>query len=458
PENQAPSTVNDCARMMMGAIKRFWNRINPVGAAGGAADAYVLTPAVPPVDYAPGEIYAFRAGFANTGPATLAIAGLGPRAIRKYAGGAKQALAPGDIQAGQPVQVAFDGEDMVLMTPSALQPALPPAGVNLVVNGGIQVAQRGPGPFTATTTPAAVSGAYLIDGCYLLCDGADVVEVEQAADAAFASGRGLKATVRTPGAKFGFVWPVESCDIQGVLKDGQAACQLTAVRSGGAGGGSLRLHLMAWSGPADQITRNLVAAWGPTGTDFTPAANWAILGTAVLGIDGTARTVKLQNVAVGPGCTNLAVFAVVDDTTLAAGERCVLGDVQLERGPRCTPFQPAPYAHTLERCQRYFQRATTPGVGGSYALAFATTSSLALIPWRLIPEMRSAPSLSISGPSHFRLEAMGTTDLSLTAGQGSNQKSVDLVAFVSGGLNINATYRLRDNNNGKSYFELSAEI
>ncbi|MBX6322979.1 MAG: hypothetical protein IRY94_14210, partial [Rhodospirillaceae bacterium] len=31
PENQVPSTVNDCARMMMGAIKRFWNRINPVG-------------------------------------------------------------------------------------------------------------------------------------------------------------------------------------------------------------------------------------------------------------------------------------------------------------------------------------------------------------------------------------------------------------------------------------------
>ena len=29
PEGQAPSTVNDCARAMMGAIKRAWDRINP---------------------------------------------------------------------------------------------------------------------------------------------------------------------------------------------------------------------------------------------------------------------------------------------------------------------------------------------------------------------------------------------------------------------------------------------
>jgi hypothetical protein len=126
PENQAPSTVNDCARMMMGAIKRFWNRINPVAASGGAAGAYTLTPAAPLAGYVAGEVYSFRANHTNTGAATLNISGLGAKAIRRYAGGAKAELTAGDLQSGQPVQVCYDGTDMVLHSPTgagAVSPA-----------------------------------------------------------------------------------------------------------------------------------------------------------------------------------------------------------------------------------------------------------------------------------------------------------------------------------------------
>jgi hypothetical protein len=115
PENQAPSTVNDCARMMMGALKRFWNRINPATAATGSPNAYVLTPAGALAAYVTGEVYAFRAGFANTGSATLNISALGAKAIKKYTAGGKVALTAGDIQNGQPLQVAYDGTDMVLL-------------------------------------------------------------------------------------------------------------------------------------------------------------------------------------------------------------------------------------------------------------------------------------------------------------------------------------------------------
>ena len=118
PENQAPSTVNDCARMMMGAIKRFWNRVNPATASGGAANAYTLTPGVALAAYVTGEVYAFRANHANTGAATLNISGLGAKAIKRYAAGAKAELAAGDLQSGQPVQLCYDGTDMVLQSPS----------------------------------------------------------------------------------------------------------------------------------------------------------------------------------------------------------------------------------------------------------------------------------------------------------------------------------------------------
>jgi hypothetical protein len=119
PEGQPPSSVNDCARMMMGAVKRFWGRINGAYVTTGTANAYVLTPTLGPAAYVAGERYSFRASFANTGPATLDIAGLGPKAIKKYGGTGLAALAAGDIQSGQSVTVEYDGTDMVLVTPVA---------------------------------------------------------------------------------------------------------------------------------------------------------------------------------------------------------------------------------------------------------------------------------------------------------------------------------------------------
>jgi hypothetical protein len=127
PENQAPSTVNDCARMMMGAIKRFWSRINPVAASGGAANAYTLTPSVALAAYVTGEVYSFRANHTNSGAATLNISGLGAKAIKKHTLAGKADVASGELQSGQPVQVCYDGTDMVLQsrTPVAAVPDSP---------------------------------------------------------------------------------------------------------------------------------------------------------------------------------------------------------------------------------------------------------------------------------------------------------------------------------------------
>ena len=115
PEGQASSTVNDCARMMMGALKRWWNRINATYASTGSANAYVLTPTAALAAYVTGEIYSLRANFTNTASATLNISGLGAKTIKKYTAGGKVNLGAGDLVTGQPVQFCYDGTDMVLM-------------------------------------------------------------------------------------------------------------------------------------------------------------------------------------------------------------------------------------------------------------------------------------------------------------------------------------------------------
>ncbi|MBX6367960.1 MAG: hypothetical protein IRZ04_08260 [Rhodospirillales bacterium] len=124
PEGQPPSSVNDCARMMMGAVKRFWNRINGAYVSTGAGNAYDLSPAVALSAYVAGERYSFRANMANTGPATLNISGLGAKAIKKMTGSGKADLDAGDIQNGQPVTVEYDGTDLVMVTPTATTAAI----------------------------------------------------------------------------------------------------------------------------------------------------------------------------------------------------------------------------------------------------------------------------------------------------------------------------------------------
>ncbi len=80
PEGQPPSTVNDCARMMMAAIKRDWNRSHPTVTSAGTTSALTVTYANAPT-LADGLQLTFRLGTDIAAGATLAVNGLTARAI-----------------------------------------------------------------------------------------------------------------------------------------------------------------------------------------------------------------------------------------------------------------------------------------------------------------------------------------------------------------------------------------
>src|SRR5215472_18254977 len=83
PEGQMPSTVNDCARADRGALKRFWDRINPVEyiAPSGAAWTFNTSNTAYPTAYVAGEIYSFIAGGDAAGNDTFAVNALGAKPI-----------------------------------------------------------------------------------------------------------------------------------------------------------------------------------------------------------------------------------------------------------------------------------------------------------------------------------------------------------------------------------------
>jgi hypothetical protein len=119
PEGMAMAGLNNSARAVMGALKRFWTRIQGAYASTGSANAYVLTPTVALAAYVTGERYSFRANFSNTATATLNISGIGAKTIKKFTASGSSALAANDIRSGQPVTVEYDGTDLILVTPTA---------------------------------------------------------------------------------------------------------------------------------------------------------------------------------------------------------------------------------------------------------------------------------------------------------------------------------------------------
>lgn len=109
PEGMAPSGVNNAARAVMGAAKRFWNRINATVTSGGGSGVYTLSYSVAPSTYVNGETFSFKANHTNgsTG-ASLNISSLGAKTLVKPSTNGLIALSASDIAANNHVIVQYD--------------------------------------------------------------------------------------------------------------------------------------------------------------------------------------------------------------------------------------------------------------------------------------------------------------------------------------------------------------
>lgn len=116
----------------------------------GSSNAFVitLTPAIS--GYKTGQVFFFKAGFTNTGAATLAVNGLSAIAIKKAV---STALVSGDIASGQLVEVQYDGTNFQLLSQSSILPQSAKAG-GTGSDGALSIT-------SGTTTISASSAAYV---------------------------------------------------------------------------------------------------------------------------------------------------------------------------------------------------------------------------------------------------------------------------------------------------------
>lgn len=87
------------------------------GAPSGGTDAYAITVSPAPIAYTAGMKFVFKTDVANTGAATLNVNSLGAVTIKKLG---DQDLATGDIEAGQIVEVVYDGTNFQMLSQLAI--------------------------------------------------------------------------------------------------------------------------------------------------------------------------------------------------------------------------------------------------------------------------------------------------------------------------------------------------
>lgn len=126
-EGMAPAALNNGVRAEMAAVKGFANQITGAKTTGGSANAQTFTSdsvAAISTAYAAGMAFRFKAGYTNSGAATLNVDGVGAKSIKK--GGAQAALVANDIVAGGIYDVTYEagGDCFILSNPETGQVAM----------------------------------------------------------------------------------------------------------------------------------------------------------------------------------------------------------------------------------------------------------------------------------------------------------------------------------------------
>ena len=120
PENMAPSSVNDNMRATQGIIARWYSDWRGEASATGSGNAIDVSTSRTISSYEDGFLMVFEATAANTGATTVNF-GAGAKSINKFH---DQALASGDIEAGQKVIVIYNSDDGIFQMVSSIANAV----------------------------------------------------------------------------------------------------------------------------------------------------------------------------------------------------------------------------------------------------------------------------------------------------------------------------------------------
>jgi len=291
-------------------------------------------------------------------------------------------------------------------------------GSNLIINGAMQVAQRGAGPFTN-----ASGGYQTVDRFQLSGTMGGSFTLEQATDAPSGSGfqKSFKALAPTgfsspsASASAKLITSLEGQDLQQLLKGTADAVPVTVsfwVKAVVTGTYILEVYdednnrtistaysisaSNTWEKKTITISGDTSGALGNDNGKSFSLVWW--IGAGSNFTSGTLNTSWNASVSANRAVGQVNAVASNNDAFYLTG-------VQLEVGDTATPFEHRSYGDELARCQRYYQE-----VDRGSGITWSTSSAYINIPY--IKTMRAVPSFGTTGPlglNEARINAVQTT-------------------------------------------------
>ena len=133
-------------------------------------------------------------------------------------------------------------------------------------------------------------------------------------------------------------------------------------------------------------------------------------------------------------------------------------NVQLELGSTATDFEHRSYADELIRCQRYYYQTLTGAAYQRHGLGTAINTSSVDMPYRLPQTMRTRPSTTKSGS--MSIEGNTTKSVSAVAISTSGS-SADVVRYLitcATSLTVGYAYYFMNGNDANAYINFDAEL
>lgn len=264
------------------------------------------------------------------------------------------------------------------------------SGINYIINGNMNVFQRGTS-FTSATTPANSDDTYLADRWILLSDGNDIVDVTQQTDGPTGVLNSIRLDVETANKKFGIIEVIEQKN-SAPLIGGTCSVSFYAKTAGSGKIDNIKCAVLSWSSTADAVTSDVVSAWEAEDTDPTLVANWTYENDpANLNPTTSWARYTIENISIDTASTtNVAVFIWSDVTDVDVGDFLYITGVQLEVGSSATQLEQRPIGAELALCQRYYE-VQSRGIFHSFA---STTSGTRAFRFSYKVSKRATPTMT----------------------------------------------------------------
>ena len=298
---------------------------------------------------------------------------------------------------------------------------------NLIINGAMQVAQRG------TSFPSQTAGAYYLDRfrIHTFTLGTGVYQVDQSTDAPDGFQNSFKLSCTTAdastnaNAQMSVYQALEGLDtnflkyfqanpdtvtISFYVKSNRTGTFSAALKlsdnGSGWGTGDTKVYNFTYSiSTANTWERKTVSITLDSSTSDTKTVNnsfavsiqwWQLAGTSR---DGATANSWVGNTNAATASTNLDLLESTSNNWFITG-------VQLELGEKATPFEHRSFGDELHRCQRYFTHSFqgAPGTGNTSNDGIVsvgggttgnTTSFLGTGRIEFSPNMRADPTITI---------------------------------------------------------------